>query len=528
MERLAGRIMLSWGWRRAALGFLAGAIANLAHAPADFFAAGFIAFPLLVFLIDGAAADAGAGFLRRLVPHFRDGWWFGFGYFVVGLYWVGGALLVEADAYAWALPLAVLALPAALACFHGIAVALAALCWGHPVGRIAALAAGFGIAEMLRAVLFTGFPWNPVGAMLMPAPLFMQASAFIGIDGMTLLAVLLFAWPVLAVDPSRRRVAILAPVLILAALAGLGAWRLSLPMPGPGLDVRIVQPSERLDAAMSIEARERAFARLTELTALPPRDGSSPARLVVWPETSVPFLFSDRPEMLSSIAEALADGQMLLAGAVREEPGAARDAATAYYNSLVAIDATGQITDAADKVHRVPFGEYLPFADLFSAAGIDPVTLSPGGYSAAAARHVLTGPDGLRVLPLICYEAIFAAEVARDADRADLMVNVTVDTWFGRTAGPYQHLRQAQLRAAETGLPLVRAGNNGISAIIDSRGRILSMLGLDAVGALDATLPLSRTLAFSDAARSRIPVALMIILVAYACAKNRRTSSPKG
>ena len=175
MKRLAGRIILLWGWRRALAALAAGALAALGQAPWDFFAACFISFPVLVWLLDGAEGDGSRRLPFRLAPAFAVGWWFGFGYFMAGLWWVGNALLVEADEFAWALPVAVLGLPALLALFYGFATALARSLWSDDFGRIAALAVSFAVAEWLRSFVLTGFPWNPIGLAAMPADLAMAA-----------------------------------------------------------------------------------------------------------------------------------------------------------------------------------------------------------------------------------------------------------------------------------------------------------------------------------------------------------------
>lgn len=518
MERLAGRIILLWGWRRALVAFLAGALTVLALSPWDFPAVAFVSFPVLVWLLDGAAGPAGAGFVRRLAPAFATGWWFGFGYFVAGLWWVGNAMLVEADQFAWALPFAILALPAFLALTFGLATALAALCWRNELGRLAALGAAFGLTEWLRTFAFTGFPWNPVGQMAMPMPLLMQSSALVGPNAMNALAVFLFTLPALVSGRRFRRTGLLLGLLLAVLHAGFGIVRLSLPFDeGERLPLRIVQPSSPLDGAWTEKERDAMFARLIELSRRPPVEDMTGPELVVWPETAVPFLFTERPDMLSAIGDALDDGQMLMAGAVRAE-GDADNAR--YYNALLAINSAGEITDAADKVHLVPFGEYVPLPGLLRMFGIEEIVRTVGGYSPAPARRLIKGPRGLTFEPLICYEIIFPGEVSADAAGADLLINLTVDTWFGDSPGPWQHLRQAQLRAVETGRPVIRAANSGISAVIDSRGRILDALALGTTGVLDADLPLAKTQALRSSSAGEISLLIIMVLAAFGCAMN--------
>jgi apolipoprotein N-acyltransferase len=184
----------------------------------------------------------------------------------------------------------------------------------------------------------------------------------------------------------------------------------------------------------------------------------------------------------------LSDGQILIAGAIRSE-GAGGQEGTRYYNSVVAIDDSGEIVDAVDKVHLVPFGEYLPLADWLSRLGLEQLVAGPMGFAAGGKRHSIALPGGIRALPFICYEIIFPDLVAVDLASTDIIVNVTNDAWFGDTPGPYQHFRQAQVRAVETGLPLVRAANTGISGVIDERGSVVDALAVDTRGVIDVSIP---------------------------------------
>lgn len=519
MQRLAGRIILLWGWRRSLTAFLAGALAVLGQAPYDFFAACFVSFPVLVWLLDGATGEPADGWFRRLRPAFAVGWWFGFGYFLAGLWWIGGALLVEADSFAWALPFAVVGIPLALAFFYGFATAAARLLWSGGIGRIAALAVGFGLAEWLRDFLFTGFPWNAVGYAAMPVPLMMQSVSVVGMVGMNTLAVFVFALPALLA--ARRHLVVGAALFALAAVAHVGFGYVRLAQQSApavrSLDVRIVQPNVDLEEKWDASVRDRIFSDLLALSSAPPEKGHARPQLIVWPETSVPFLFTERPDALSAIGSMLDDDQMLLAGVVREESASAADAGGLYYNSVVAIDGNGEIVDAVDKLHLVPFGEYLPFSGLLRSLGVEQLVAGPMVFSAGNDRHPIVVPGGVRALPFICYEVIFPDLVAVDAASTGLIVNVTNDAWFGDTPGPYQHFRQAQVRAVENGLPLLRAANNGISAVVDPDGRIVDALAVDAHGVLDVHVPIARRTVVS-ASQRRVNGFLIIFLLAVVAA----------
>ncbi|WP_279482716.1 apolipoprotein N-acyltransferase [Aureimonas sp. SK2] len=487
--------MLLHGWRRAALACLAGLVATLGLAPVNVPAVGFLAFPVLVWLLDGASGRPGAGLVGRSLPAFRIGWCFGFGYFLGGLWWLGAAVLAGGNAFLWALPLAVLGLPMVLAIYHGLAAAIARLFWSDGVGRLFALAASFAGFEWLRGTLLTGFTWNELGAIAAPVPALMGSLSVVGLHGLTLLSVFVFCLPALMAGRTRGRGAVVAfGLVLLAAHAGYGFWRLSQAPDGsvPDVALRIVQPgilqSEKWDPA----EEERNFAKLLSLTAGGEPAAAGARRLVVWPESAFPFILTDRPDAVTRLADTLGEADTLLAGATRVE-GETSSPTARFYNSLYVIDGNGVVRDAGDKLHLVPFGEYLPFQDLLESFGITQLTQLPGGFSAGASRRVMrAGEGGPSFLPLICYEAIFPGELLNDLQtRPDFLLNVTNDAWYGMTPGPYQHMRQAQMTAASFGLPLVRAANTGISVVTDSVGRPVAGLVLGAEGTVDAALPLA-------------------------------------
>lgn len=488
MERLAGKIILLWGWRRAVAAFAAGAFAALSQPPFDFFAASFVAFPVLVWLLDGAAGGPGESIVRRIGRPFLIGWWFGFGYFLAGLWWIGNALLVEADLFAWALPLAVLGLPALLAVFYGLAAAIGRIFWSDGLSRIAAIAFGFGIAEWLRSFVLTGFPWNAVGQAAMPMPLLMQSVNVVGMTGMNALAVFVFAMPALFASSQGRRAGFALASLLVVLHAGYGFLRLGTADPAPEtlINVRLVQPSIDQSAKWDSEMRNRIFRTYLDLSAGAPAEGKPRPDLIVWPETSVPFILSRQPEALVALGELVEEGQTLLAGAVRVE-GDGADAR--YYNAVVAIDAAGETYDAVDKIRLVPFGEYLPLADILSRIGLQRIVQSVSDFSPGGPRRAITVSGGAKVMPFICYEIIFPGIAGYGDTEADILLNITNDAWFGDTPGPYQHFRQAQIRAVEAGRPLVRAANNGISGVIDAYGRVIDAFAINSIGALDVAVP---------------------------------------
>lgn len=490
MDRLAHAVILSWGWRRRGIAFGAGALSALAMPPFFAFPVLWLTFPVFVWLIDGAVGETRSGRVRRIVPAFATGWWLGFGYFLAGLWWVGDAFLVEADAFGWLLPVAVIGLPALLALFWGLGAVFARLLWSEDWRRIFALAAGIGAAEWLRGHVLTGFPWNAIGYALTAGEVLIQSASLFGVYGLGFLAVAIFAAPAaLAPTSGGRRRNLVLPALALVAIAALGLYgvlRLSQADAGtyPGVTVRIVQPDLAQLQKWDSSQRDTVLSRYFELSA-PKDDPLKPGTLLVWPESAFPFSLAQDAGALAAIAALLPDGTELVTGAYREETLPSGE--SRFYNSIYVIGDDGTIADAYDKVHLVPFGEYLPASRLLGPLGLR--QLVGDGFTAGPARRSIALSLGPAFAPLICYEAIFSGDVLGDGARPDFLLNVTNDGWFGRTTGPYQHYHQARVRAVEEGLPLLRAANTGISAVIDSYGRIAVQGNLGQATMIEAPLP---------------------------------------
>lgn len=499
MTALAARIVLAWGWRRALIAAGAGAAGALAMPPFGFLPALALSLTAAVWLIDGAGSTGRLGSASTLLSAGVAGWWWGFGYFVAGLWWLGAAFLVEADQFAWAMPLGVLGLPAVLAVFPGFGFALSRALWSRGWGRLFALAFGLGASEWLRGHLFTGFPWNTLGMALGQNLWLMQGASAVGLYGLTVLALLICASPAVLGTGERGRRGWAAPVLALVALALLaafGAWRVpATPTPTvSGVKLRIMQPNLPQDAKFRPENREeimRRYLAISDRATSPGSSGVADATHLIWPESAFPFLLDRDARALAQIAALLPPGVTLITGAARAEEPLPGEERLRFYNAIQVVADDGTIVASYDKAHLVPFGEYLPaFADAaLRGLGLRQFVHVPGGFDAGTSRTPLSVPGLPPVAATICYEAIFPGAVVRESTRPGLILNVTNDAWFGLTPGPHQHFAQARLRAVEEGLPLVRAANNGISAVVDPYGRVAASLPLGVDGVLDAPLP---------------------------------------
>ena len=526
MHRLAEWCLRASGWRRAGIAFGAGALGALALPPLGLWPVFLVSFPIAVWLLDGAVGDA-ARPARALAQACGQaafiGWAFGFGYHLAGLWWLGAAFLVEPDKFAWLLPLGVVGLPAVLALFCALGFALARLGWSGAPARVLWFAAALTASEVLRGTALTGFPWNAWGMAFGSQVALVQSASLVGLYGLTALAVLMGALPAacVAFADSQRRLRLWPlglAALIPAAMAGFGLLRVpSAPSPlVAGVKLRIMQPniaqSRRFDVQGSADL-VKGYLDLSDRPTSPTTGGLTDVTHLVWPESPFPFALSVEPRALATIANTLGGKTVLLTGGIRLAPAGAR--AGEAYNSFFVLGRNGQIADTYDKVHLVPFGEYLPMAGVLKRLGLRQFVELPGGFEPGAVRRLVAVPGLPPVQPLICYEAIFPGEVMpqrSDATRPGVLVNITNDAWFGQTPGPHQHFAQARMRAVEEGVPLVRAANSGISAVVDGYGRVVASLPLGATGVVDAGLP--RALAPPISARwpALAPVLLWLAL----------------
>ena len=495
MTFLAETAMLSHGWRRFLLLILAGALAGLSVPPLFILPALFVALPFWVWCLDGA--ERRSGWRRVFGPAFSIGFAFGLGYFTVAFHWLGAAFLVEGGFMLVLMPFAIVALAALIALFWGLGSALAHLFWSAGPWRIVTLATAITAAEWARGHFFSGFPFDLVGYALTANTEMMQLSAVIGVYGLTFLALLIGATPALIWPADDRLLTrrLLPFFLAIVAIAGQVAWgsyRLSTGTIADRTDIRLrlVQPViyEHADwGSVDPAAIVSHLIALSETRTGPSDTGLAGVTHLVWPESSFPFFLSQYPEALARIARMLPPNVTLLVGAPREQ---FRDAgvpapADPAFNALLAIDSEGEIIASYDKSHLVPFGEYLPFPELFSRIGLRQFVPGADGWSAGDGRRLMQLPGTPAFLALICYEAIFSGDLGPGIEGAQFMLNITNDAWFDGSIGPGQHEHHVRLRAVEEGMPLARPANSGITELVDPYGRVTARLPTEQQAVLD-------------------------------------------
>lgn len=448
---------------------LGGALAALGQSPFDLWPLSLAGFAAVL-----SAASAGqtrAEIALRL-------WLGGALYFAVALHWIVEPFFVDAARHGWMAPFAILLMAGGMALFWALPGRLIARALPTaPLTRAMALALAIAIGELARAYIFSGFPWAHPGHVLIASP-YLGLAALLGPHGLTL-AVLLVSAGLAALILLR-----FGPIVAIVAIAAIWAPWLSPPAPDRAPDgaplVRLIQPNAPQDQKWDPEMMPVFFQRGLDLTA-----GPGELDLIIWPETSLPELLSRATFSRQAIAEA-AGGVPVIVGAQDLDEIGAR-------NVAALLEPGGTPAWIYRKHHLVPFGEYIPLRQVAQRIGLGGIAdVIGGGFFPGAGPALFDlGPELGRAYLMICYEAIFPQYI-RQVDRPDWLLHLTNDAWFGSFSGPYQHLALARLRAVEQGLPVLRAANTGVSAVIDARGQIVSQLPLNSAGALDAGLPAPR------------------------------------
>jgi len=407
----------------------------------------------------------------------------GIGWFAHALIWIIEPFLVDVARHGWMAPFALVFSAAGMGLFWSVGF-WAAHHLGRYLGRssrarVWALICTWSLVELARAYVLTGFPWAALAQIWTDTDAALLL-AWIGPHGLAFVTLVVTMVPGLALarpGALLQRLTCLLPALVFAGFAlGLAQAR-PVTAPLTGAIVRVIQPNapqhQKWDPAFS----PVFFKRQVDFTAAGPRPD-----LIVWPETSVPTLLDYAGPAFDTITSAAAGVPVVL--------GVQRSEGAQYFNSLVYLDETGRVAGRYDKHHLVPFGEYIPMGNIAARIGLRGFAAQEGeGFSDGPGPQVM-GIDGIgKALPLICYEAVFPQDVGRAPSRPDFLLQITNDAWFGQHSGPYQHLAQARMRAIEQGLPMIRAANTGISAMIDPWGRMVAHLPLGQAGFVDAGLP---------------------------------------
>ncbi len=453
------------------ISFILGLLSALAFAPIFLFPILLFTFSYFLFLISCATKKSS----------FLLGWWFGFGYFIAGLYWISFALLVDINSFGWLIPFAVLLIPAITAIYIGLLTLLTKILSKNKYQLLVNFICLWVLFEIIRVNILTGLPWLLLGYSLCFSDTLLQSSSVFGIYGLSFVVLCIACTPYLLLDCYKKLdlAFIITASLIFIINFAFGYFRLQNSTADLSNSmVRIVQANISQNLKWDHDERLNNIMKHINLT----KQNNDKIDYVIWPESAIPFPVSLQNRL--KFNDLIPKNSFLIAGGVRVND---ERNPTKIWNSIFVINSNGQIIDFYDKIHLVPFGEYVPLKKFIPATKI---THGAIDFSSGPNLKTIKVSNNLpSFAPLICYEAYFPEDIILKEHLPDFIVNFTNDAWYGNTSGPYQHLYMTKLRAIEQGIPIIRAANTGISAIIDPYGRILKMLPLNKEGIIDLQLP---------------------------------------
>jgi apolipoprotein N-acyltransferase len=458
----------------------------------------FISLPLFIFLLF---------YSTNYKESFVLGYVFGFFFFLGGLYWIANSLLVDIESYLYLIPLAIIMIPAILALYISVlAIFLHYFNNKHSLRFFILFVCAWVMIEISRTYLFTGFPWLALGYSLMFKEYLIQSSSIFGVFGLSLIVVCCGGIPFLLIHINKKNI-VLTLCIFIVCIANIifGIQRLKKsPTEYYDYYVNIIQPNisqqDKINSDKFVDNLNRLVFQTTQ-----PKGYISESGYILWPETALGHYYK-LPVVKNIISNIVPPNHYLITGVERSQDNK-------VYNSVMAYNDMGEVVAYYDKSHLVPFGEYLPLRKLFPeymyniSNGLIDFESGDGPYTIALGDLPSFGP-------LICYESLFPEGIVNDKNRPQFLINFTNDAWYGNTSGPYQHFEMTRLRAVEYGMAMVRVSNTGISAVIDSYGRIKSYLSLNTSGVIQKKIPLPLKCAsiFSKMGNSIIIILVMIMI----------------
>ncbi len=446
--------------------FILGLFSAYAYAPYFF-------FPILILAFSFLIKNLNNGINKRQTAGIF--FCYGAGTGITSMAWIANALLIDGGQFALFIAPAL----AGMGIFFGLFWLFPALFarW-VPAGvrRWLAFACFFVFFEWIRSWFLTGFPWNLIGSIWTDYPYVLQFASVFGVYGLSFVTLVAFSSPALL--PNKKP--LYFSLLLMLLITGGGALRLYQAKNESvfGVHLRLVQPNIAQTLKWNAEKREENISKLLRLS----RENNTSITHVIWPESALPYLIELNTTERLRLMSAVRQGGTLITGGLRVVNQAKKQLA----NSVFLLNDLADIVGYVDKSHLVPFGEYVPLRQWLPLEKVVPIDSDFVAGQGITTHHIPKAPPAA---VSVCYEIIFPHAVAPKKPRPDWIINVTNDGWYGLSAGPYQHLGMAQLRAVEEGLPVARAANTGISAVINPYGIIEKSLPLNQAGVVDSSLP---------------------------------------
>ncbi len=473
--------------------FLLGAITILGFAPYNLTFVNFFTFSALLFLILEVKKRTKSKYRKKHSKRyfFFLGCAFGFGFFLLGNYWISISLTHD-EIFTGLIPFALILIPLFLSLFFGIAILLAGAYAKKDIYFILLFSLIFSIFEFLRGNILTGFPWNLISYTWSWSNEVIQILSLIGAYSLSLISITFFCIPFLFFQKKIIRknlifTLILFVIFVINYSFGIFKFYGDDYSFDEKVNVKIISPNFSLKDYTNI-SEESQIKRLIKIS----DPEKSKKTLFIWPEgIFYQSYLRDIKKYKNLFKNKFSDNHLIILG-INNFTNVNDTINQKYFNSLVVLNHELEILSLYNKINLVPFGEFLPFEKFFSKLGIKKVTSGYNSFSPGDIRKIINLGEKFNsklVLPLICYEIIYSGEIKQKNQFPDLVVNISEDAWFGHSIGPHQHFTKALYRSIEEGIFIARSANQGISAFINPSGKVIKSLNTGESGSIELNFP---------------------------------------
>jgi apolipoprotein N-acyltransferase len=444
-----------------------GIVSSYSLPPYNYFIINFITFSLFFIFIFNKKKE-----LSSNKSFFKYGWYFGFGYFLFSLYWVAISLTFD-QSFKFLIPMTVVLLPAFLAIFYGLITYLFSIFYSkNVVGSFLIFSILFGTIEFIRGSILTGFPWNLIAFSFSDSIYFIQILSIIGTYSFNLICISLFTVPALFLLRKSRKEIMVCFFFILMSVGFLIFGNIknnnfhSLESIKNSYRIKAISPNISLDRFYSKQDELKIINELIELSAPSKKEPT----IFLWPEGIIPDSYVEDMSMYKNLFfNSFGDNDIIIMGLNSKENV---DGKNLLFNSMAVFNNKLDLLKKYNKTNLVPFGEFIPFENILSLIGFKTITNEYQSFSRGKHRkpfNIKNNKIDLDLLPLICYEIIYSGRLSKE-NSFDYMVNISEDGWFGNSIGPKQHFSHSIFRSIESGKYIIRAANNGISAVVNPLG----------------------------------------------------------
>ena len=493
--------------------FCLGLLSVLSFQPFNFTFINFLIFPSLFFILSYVNKKSKNIYRRK--PYLKNlffiGYFFGFGFFLAGNYWISYSLTFD-DSFKFLIPFSIILIPTFLALFFGVASLLSGPLLKNNFHSILIFSAIFSVSDFIRSKILTGFPWNLWSYSLSTFPEIIQLVNLIGFFAFNLITITIFCSPILLFLKNKTfNLTIFSTLIVLTFSNYLyGSFiinknnvtnkKIQVKL-SDKTRIKIISPNFNLKYNLLENEIPNLIKKLVKYS----EPDSEKDTIFVWPEgIFTGFNLSDISKYKDIINKNFSTDHKIVFGINTYD-----NKKNKFYNSLVVINNNFEIIYQYDKRKLVPFGEFLPLENLLTILGLKKITQGYGSFSKGQkTKNFKIG--NLNILPLICYEIIFPSLIQKSDIESNMIINISEDAWFGNSIGPNQHFAKAIFRAVESNVYVIRSANKGISAFISNKGQVIKSLTPNEAGNIEMNVPV-----INNDYKNRNDLILFLLLITY-------------